>query len=201
MDNSIQASVIICAYTLERWGDLKAAIASVQQQEIPAGEIILVIDHNPMLMKMAEIQFPDILVVENLGRRGLSGARNTGVELASQEVVVFMDEDAVAEPNWLVELLNAYQDEQTIGVGGEVRPNWLGKQPVWFPREFNWVVGCSWTGGPDTLSQVRNMIGCNMSFRKEVYHTSGGFRDSLGRLGMNSIVSCEETEFCIRANR
>ena len=197
----LQASVIICAYTEERWNDLIAAVDSIRQQNTPAGEIIVVIDHNDDLYKKALVQFPDIRVLENRGSRGLSGARNTGAENASHPIVVFMDEDATAEQDWLTWLLSNYRDEQVIGVGGTVEPNWLGKRPAWFPDEFGWVVGCTYKGMPESVEPVRNMLGCNMSFRREVFGSAGGFRDTLGRFGGKLLLSCEETEFCIRANR
>ena len=197
----LQASVIICAYTQERWENLKAAVTSIHHQETPAGEIILVIDHNPELLEMARTQFPSITVLENHRSRGLSGARNTGVEFAGKDVVAFMDEDAVAQPDWLTRLLMGYQDEYVIGVGGFVEPNWLGDQPAWFPDEFTWVVGCSYKGVPETMEKVRNMLGCNMSFRREVFAAAGGFLNSLGRVGSQLPLSCEETEFCIRISQ
>jgi GT2 family glycosyltransferase len=200
-NHALQASVIICAYTQERWENLKAAVTSIQYQETPAGEIILVIDHNAELLEMARTQFPSITVLENHGPRGLSGARNTGVEFADKEVVAFMDEDAVAQPDWLTRLLMGYYDGHVIGVGGLVEPNWLGKRPAWFPDEFTWVVGCSYKGVPETKEHVRNMLGCNMSFRREVFATAGGFLNSLGRVGSKLPLSCEETEFCIRVSR
>jgi len=198
---ALQVSVIICAYTQERWEGLKAAVTSIQRQETPAGEIILVIDHNEELLEMARTQFPGINVLENYGPRGLSGARNTGVEFASKEVVAFMDEDAVAQPDWLTSLLMGYHDGHVIGVGGLVEPNWLTEQPDWFPDEFTWVVGCSYKGAPETMEQVRNMLGCNMSFRREVFAATGGFLNRLGRVGGRVPLSCEETEFCIRVGR
>jgi len=200
-NGSPSVSVIICAYTQERWEDLKGAVNSIQNQETPAGEIILVIDHNAELLEMARTQFPSMSVIENRGPRGLSGARNTGVEFASNEVVAFMDEDAVAQHDWLTQLLTSYQDGDVIGVGGFVEPNWLGERPAWFPDEFTWVVGCSYKGLPETKEHVRNMLGCNMSFRREVFAAADGFLQSLGRMGSQLPLSCEETEFCIRLGR
>ena len=200
-DPVFQATVILCAYTQERWNDLVAAVNSIRRQKTPAGEIIVVIDHNPDLFKMALVQFPDIRVLENQGSRGLSGARNTGAKNASQTIVVFMDEDAAAEQDWLTWLLSNYRDENVIGVGGTVEPNWLGERPAWFPDEFAWVVGCTYRGLPISVKPVRNMLGCNMSFRREVFDITGGFRETLGRLGNKQLISCEETEFCIRASR
>jgi GT2 family glycosyltransferase len=178
VDPALQASVILCAYTQERWNDLVAAVDSIRRQNTPAGEIIIVIDHNLDLYKMAVAQFPEIRVLENKGLRGLSGARNTGTENAGYPVVVFMDEDATADPDWLTQLLPGYQDEQVIGVGGAVIPNWLGKLPAWFPEEFAWVVGCTYKGLPETVAPVRNMLGCNMSFRREVFDRAGGFHET-----------------------
>ncbi len=86
-----------------------------------------------------------------------------------------------------------------IGVGGAIEPVWLEGRPAWFPEEFDWVVGCTYHGMPQTQTGVRNLIGCNMSFRREVFGLVGGFRDGIGRVGTRP-VGCEETEICIRIN-
>ena len=81
-------SVVICAYTEKRWQDLVAAVDSVKHQLFPPQEIIVVIDHNPVLLDLARSAFEDEVVVQNNGPRGLSGARNYGISVASGEVVV-----------------------------------------------------------------------------------------------------------------
>jgi hypothetical protein len=50
------------------------------------------------------------------------------------------------------------------------------------------------------VAPVRNPIGANMSFRRDVFDEVGGFTDALGRLG-SVPVSCDETELAIRARR
>ncbi len=195
----LQVSIILCAYTLERWADLLAAIESLEKQQTPAGEIILVIDHNRSLYEQAAALITGVHIVENQQAPGLAGARNTGVEYAEYPIIAFMDEDAVADSDWLTRLLDLYMNDRVIGVGGSVFPVWLAKKPGWFPDEFAWVVGCTYKGMPEDIAPVRNMLGCNMSFRKEVFVSTGGFRSSLGRSGSASLISCEETEFCIRA--
>lgn len=193
-------SVIICAYTEERWDDLIAAVKSVQQQSLPPCEIIVVVDHNPALLERAHTEIASVTVIENCEQRGLSGARNSGISVARGDIIAFMDEDAVAEPDWLAQLIVGYADPQVIGVGGSIMPNWVAGQPKWFPEEFNWVVGCTYRGMPEVSAQVRNLIGCNMSFRREVFDTVGGFRDGIGRIGAVPL-GCEETELCIRINQ
>jgi len=193
-------SVIICAYNEKRWDDLLAAVESVRQQTLPATEIILVIDHNPGLLKRVHDHIPDVIVVENTEARGLSGTRNSGIAVASSQVVVFLDDDAVATPSWLMLLNDAFSDPQVLGVGGLVIPCWLDNAPAWLPEEFHWVVGCTYRGMPETASIIRNPIGANMSFRREVFDAVGGFRTDIGRVGTRPL-GCEETELCIRARQ
>lgn len=193
-------TVIVCAYTENRWEDQLAAVASLHAQTIPVSQIILSIDHNPALFERTKVQFPDLTVVENQEKRGLSGARNTAIAAATGDVIAFMDEDAVADPTWLEGLLADFTDEEVLGVGGAIIPWWIANEPVWFPSEFNWVVGCTYKGMPESTSMVRNLIGCNMAFRSHVFHQAGGFRSEIGRVGTYP-AGCEETELCIRARQ
>jgi GT2 family glycosyltransferase len=190
-------SVVICAYTDRRWAILVEAIHQVQAQVSEADELLIVIDHSPTLLSRVRERFPSIEVLENVHQNGLSGARNTGVSRASRDVVVFLDDDAVPEPAWLETLRQSYSTPGIIGVGGLVSPSWPDVAPWWMPDEFLWVVGCSYAGLPQSISPIRNPIGANMSFRREVFASVGGFSESLGRVGTLP-VGCEETELSIR---
>ena len=141
-------SVIMCAYTQARWTDLIAAIESVQKQTLLPREIIVVIDYNPALLKRVREEVTGVLVIENRKAKGLSGARNSGATVANGEVVAFLDDDAIAEPNWIEQLCTWYDNPQVVGVGGKIEPLWLQTHPSWFPNEFNWVVGCTYQGMP-----------------------------------------------------
>jgi GT2 family glycosyltransferase len=190
-------SVIVCAYTLDRWDDTQASIASVRSQRRAADDIVLIIDHCPPLWRLACRALPGIRVLPNLQRQGLSGARNTGVAAALGDVVAFLDDDAAADPSWTERLLAHYDDPRVVGVGGLVVPNWHTGRPAWFPPEFDWVVGCSYRGLPRNPAPVRNFIGANMSFRRAELLAVGGFRTDLGRVGTRPL-GCEETELCLR---
>lgn len=193
-------SVVICAYTDDRWADIGEAIASLRDQSHPPEQVVLVADHNDALLEKARNAFPDVLCIPNDGRQGLSGARNTGVAASTGQVVAFLDDDAAADPTWAARLVAAYADETVIGVGGWVLPNWRAPRPSWFPEEFLWVVGCSYRGLPTSQAKVRNPIGANMSFRRDVFDRAGTFDTDMGRLGADA-AGCEETEFSIRARR
>lgn len=201
-------AVIICAYSDERFDDLVAAIHSVQTQTLPAREIVVVVDHNPALFDRVRQRFPDVVVVENRLAPGAGCARNTGVAASRSRYIAFLDDDAQADPGWLANLAEGFQDGQALGVGGVLLPRWKSRRPPWFPAEFNWVVGCSYTGLPEVPARVRNLIAANMSVRRDVFNEIGGFRVGYGNVKVGSprrafwvrsISGDEETELCIRA--
>ncbi|MBV9418064.1 MAG: glycosyltransferase family 2 protein [Solirubrobacterales bacterium] len=192
------SAVVVCAFSERRWRHLVAALDSLAAQSHPPDEIVVVIDHNAALEARASAGLPAARVIANRHVPGLSGARNTGVQETSGEVVAFMDDDAVADRDWLQTLLDLYRDPRVIGVGGAVMPHWEQGRPRSFPEEFDWVVGCTYRGMPTRRRPVRNLIGANMSFRREVVRVAGGFCDGIGRVGGRA-AGCEETDLCIRA--
>jgi hypothetical protein len=192
-------SVVVCAYTMDRWPDLRRAIRSVREQSEQAREVIVVADHCPALLRRARRTMPDVISIPNGSERGLSGSRNTGAAKARGAVVAFIDDDAAADPGWLAGLADGYRDPRVLGVGGLVRPEWAAGRPAWFPPELDWVVGCSHRGMPAVSATVRNFIGANMSFRRDVLDGSGGFSGRLGRVG-STPLGCEETELCLRVS-
>jgi len=193
-------AVVICTYSEGRWNDLVQAVGSVLRQTRPARDLVVVVDHNPGLLSRVRHEFPGLTAVENWQSPGLSGARNTGLASTNASVIAFLDDDASAAPDWLERLEPGYQDTRVLGVGGFVAPVWQAGRPAWFPQEFDWVVGCSYRGLPEAAGEVRNMLGCNMSFRREVFEVVGGFQSGIGRIGTYP-AGCEETELCIRARR
>jgi glycosyltransferase involved in cell wall biosynthesis len=202
---TLRTSVVICVYTEDRWADIRAAVDSVRGQRRNPHELIIVVDHNPDLHLKVKREYTDAIVVENTHERGLSGGKNTGVETATGDLVAFLDDDAVAGPEWLAALEANFADQAVVGVGGLTRPLWAaGGRPRWFPEEFDWIVGCTYRGMPVDRAPIRNVMGGNAIFRKEVVSAVGGFSTGIGRnvQGRKSRpLGCEETEFCIRLSQ
>jgi glycosyltransferase involved in cell wall biosynthesis len=197
----LTVSVVICAFSDERWDALQGAVASVQAQTRPAHELIVAVDHNDGLLDRARGTWPTgVTIVSNDGARGLSGARNAGIAAATADVVAFLDDDAAADPEWLAELAPVFADPAVVSAGGALAPVWLDEQPSWFPAEFNWVVGCSYTGMPLGRAEVRNAIGANMAFTRAALEATGGFVSGIGR-ERGLPMGCEETELSIRARQ
>lgn len=190
-------TVVVCAYTKDRWVTLQRAIEIVLEQLSYDDELLVIVDHNDALLARCREYLSDLTVIPNRRNRGLSGARNTALDEAHGSIIVFLDDDALPFDGWLDALRAPYVDERVYGVGGLAVPRWAGSQPAWFPEEFLWVVGCSHPGRPSDAHPVRNPVGVNMSFRKAAFDHVGGFVEQIGRIG-ERLLSCEETEFSIR---
>ena len=191
--------VVICVYTCDRWDDILAAVASVRSQRTAPEEIVVVVDHNPDLYGRLRAVLPDVTVVENRKQRGLSGGKNTGVEVTSSDVVAFWTTTLWPTPTGLDTFARLHRREHRR-CRRHHPPLWESARPRWFPEELDWVLGCTFTGrepGP-----VRNLLGGNASFRREVFSVAGGFPSHIGRTSaQRRPLGCEETEFCIRVSQ
>ena len=197
----IRASVIICVYTEDRWDDIRDAVDSVRGQHAGArgnprrGP-------QPRPPSQAQGRLPGH---DRGGEHPRAGAVRRPEHRRRHrpgDVVAFLDDDAVAEPGWLAALAERLRDPDVDGVGGLTRPLWAtGARPRWFPEEFDWAVGCTYRGMPTRTRPIRNVMGGNAAFRREVVGEVGGFSTAIGRnvQGRKARpLGCEETEFCIR---
>lgn len=191
-----QISVVVCTYTERRWQWLVAIIEALEAQTLAPHEVLVVVDHQPELLERVVRELPGTNALPSAGPPGLAGSRNTGVRAATGSIVAFIDDDAVPELDWLERLAEPYADPDVVAVGGGIDPNWSTARPAWFPPEFDWVVGCTYRGLPETRTTVRNVIGANMSFRREIFEHLEFFH-GLGHANGRSLGG-EETDFCIR---
>lgn len=215
MPSSVTATVIIPTFSLGRWDQLVRAVSSVQAQHQSPVELIICVDHNPELArrceerwgKGTESDFP-ILVVPNRfeqtqfttiyekahgakRRFGAGWNRNTGAELAQGDILVFLDDDAAAEPSWLGYLLAPFDDPRTVAVGGAPLPRYETERPRWFPANFDWVFGCAYAGLPTALGPYPRLIGANMAVRRESYNAVGGCQS----------IDFDDLDLCLRLGR
>lgn len=197
---ALTVSAVVCTHDLARWDDLVRCVGSLRNQTVTPTEVVVVVDHNPSLLERATAELDGVVVVPSAGPRGLSGARNAAIDTARGDVVAFIDDDAHADIDWVERLLAAYGSDDVMAVGGAVLPQWASARPGWMVEEMDWVVGCTYRGLPEVRSGVRNLIGANMSFRRQVLLDVGGFDSGLGRQGDDG-AGCEETEVCIRARQ
>lgn len=202
---STSVAVIVCAYTVDRYGDLVDCLDGLHRQTRPPEQIVCVVDGNDELHRLvaelvAQRGWRDVVVVANGCTPGLSGARNTGLAVSTSEIVAFIDDDAVPADSWLAEIVAPFAQPTVAAAGGRIEPGWPGERPTWFPPHLDWAVGCSIPTMPADGAEIRNMYGASAAFRRTALASVGGFPTELGRVGADA-AGCEETDVCIRIRR
>jgi cellulose synthase/poly-beta-1,6-N-acetylglucosamine synthase-like glycosyltransferase len=128
-------------------------------------------------------------------RIGLSHARNAGLQAASSPYVAYLDDDAIPDPNWLKQLLQAfarYHKKRVAVIGGKILPLWLKELPAWYPSLYVSHVSLLDLGKEEVISEDRALLaGANCAFLKQALLEVGGFSEEFGRKGKN-LRSAEE---------
>lgn len=215
----MRISVVVCTHTEDRLPALQHAIESVLEQTYPDRELIVVSDGNPAVAQQVQAEFgdhPDVRVRLQATNRGLLATRNTGASLAQGDVVAFLDDDAVAHPEWLAELEEAYREQTRdadstpssddddcdhdypLAVGGKMTPKWVADKPEFLPEEFYWLIGVTHRGFADGPGEVRNTPGSNFSIRRAVFEELDGFDTEIGGRQGDKQLQGGETELCAR---
>jgi glycosyltransferase involved in cell wall biosynthesis len=131
-------------------------------------------------------------------KQGLSYARNRGWIESKGEYVAFIDDDAIADADWLSKIVFTFSSvkPKPDACGGRVELLWESPRPVWMHDSLLAPLGKFDYGTTSffiTDSHV-NLSGSNMAFRKEVSEKVGFFDYTLGRQG-NILLSNDETDF------
>lgn len=180
------ATVITAAYSMQRWSLTCAAIESVLAQRVRPRELIIPVDHNPDLYRRlrarwerpADAAGPAIRVVESNYDGHLGASATTAAELATTDFLVFLDDDARAEPDWLERMLAPFGDPSVVAVGGAPLPLYSTPRPRWFPGEFDWVFGCAYEGLPTRVGPILHLIGTTMAVRRRDVIAIGGIHSN-----------------------
>ncbi len=196
----MKVSVIVSTYTKERHKDVLKCINSLLNQTVKPDEIILVLDPVKDLIDFYKKSIPDKVKILASSGFGLSNARNTGIMNSSGDIIAFIDDDAWADKNWLKNILKNFDNEKVWVVGGKIVPVFDKKRPRWLSEELDWIMGCTYKGLPETKAEIRNPIGANMAFRRDVFKITGGFKTEIGRYG-KKLLGGEETELCLRLKK
>ncbi|MFW5956887.1 MAG: glucosyl-dolichyl phosphate glucuronosyltransferase [Natronomonas sp.] len=182
----MKVSVVVCTYAMERFEPFREAVESVLAQSYEPIEVVLVVDGNEPVFDRVRGEFGDrdnVVIHCNDENRGISYSRTRGGELASGEIVAFIDDDGVAEADWVERLVDAYEEYDALAVAGPVEPDWVGGKPEYFPAEFYWLVGCTERGFAEDGDEIRNGYGSNISYRRDVFLDVGGYDVNTGRKG------------------
>lgn len=194
-------AAVICTYN--RYDLLPKAIESLTRQTLPAAEFeIIVVDNSPDHAYSEEFA-QGYRTVPNLRWHiekvpGLSNARNVGTGLAHAPLVAFMDDDAIAAPSWLEELVAAFTQfgDEALVIGGRVDPLWGVPRPDWLPDSLlGYLSVVDWGGSARFADKKEWVAGTNIAFRVAALAAIGGFSLHLGRSrGGQALLSNDEND-------
>lgn len=145
--------------------------------------------------------FPDAAYLRNdLGRGRTPESRQIGLAAARGDIVVFIDDDANAFPDWLDELLAPYADPEVAGVGGRASNGVQGEEAVGIGGIGrllpNGMLSGYFGADPGRVIDVDHLLGANMSFRRDVLLAMGGIRGNYP-----GTCLCEESDISLRLRR
>lgn len=196
----MKVSVIVCTYAEDVYDDFSEAVESVLKQTYDDIELVLVADGNEAVYQRMSDDYgdrDDTVVSKTDKNVGISAARNHGIERASGDIVAQIDDDALADDEWVEELVSVYESTDAIAVGGKMTAKWVAGKPEFLPEEFYWLIGVTHRGFAEPGEEVRNTFGSNISFRREVITELGGFDANVGRKG-DAEIQAHESELCTR---
>jgi glycosyltransferase involved in cell wall biosynthesis len=197
----MEVSVVICTHALDMYDHFSEAVDSVLAQTYAHVELVIIVDGTSKVYDQAVDDYgdrDDTMVECNDENVGLLASRNRGAKLSSGDVVAFIDDDAVADEQWIELLVQAYENKDAIAVGGEMIPDWVAGKPMFLPEEFYWLVGVTHRGFAERQGEVRNTFGSNISFRREVFVEMSGFDTGVGGRQGDMNLQGGETELCVR---
>lgn len=187
-------SAIICTHNRDRY--LGKAIDSLLNQTCDAYEI-LIIDNasTDNTRQVVEPYLSNPLVRYHYEAQvGLSVARNTGAQLSTAPILAYLDDDAIASPQWLQTFINAYhQDEKLAISGGKVNLIWDCTPPSWISENLSGNLGFYDLGDRQLRIEQPGLTprGLNYAICRKFLDQVGGFDLNLGRVGKN-LLSNEE---------
>jgi glycogen synthase len=198
----MKASVVI--NTFNRAGYLANAVHSIGTQSFPDVELIVVNgpstdDTSSVLGGLRERGYDFKLL--NCSSRNLSESRNIGIAAAAGDVVLFIDDDAVAHPRWVERIMRPYLDESVGAVGGfTIDHTGMAYQCCYTVCDLLGNASFLSTLDPARLLETGtgfrfpSLLGTNCSFRRTDLSKIGGFDEVFAYL-------LDETDVCLRLFR
>ena len=172
-------SVVIC--TDGRLPFLKATIRGLEALEYRAFELCVVCGPTEDGTRAWLESFGPAIKIAHCPVRNLSQARNIGISLAAGEIVAFLDDDGVPEPEWLADLNAAYEEAGVVAAGGVVYDNTgVAFQARYVTIDRLGYANPNWAGPAPHLNypfsdEFPHLLGANCTFRRDTLLELGGF--------------------------
>ena len=205
MINKAEISVIICTYN--RRDFILKALESLLHQTLSKEqfEVIVVNNNSPddteaLVMNYIE-KHPDIHILYKMeNQQGASFARNTGAAMASAGLLAFMDDDAVAEPDFLEKILTFFHKyPSAAGLGGRIIPRYIPAEPKWMSYFVSSLVGnFDYSNSTTEFKPGKYPLESNMVVTKQDFFAVGGFNTALPGVKGNLRIGGEGKDFFLK---
>ncbi|HLJ60908.1 MAG TPA: glycosyltransferase [bacterium] len=195
-------SFSIVVPTYNRANQLVPTLNSLLRQNTACDFEVVVVDNNSSDSTPAAVRSVDKVRYVFEGRQGLAYARNTGIAHSTGEIIVFVDDDATAAPNWLEELHKVYaRFPDAWCVGGKIVLDLPDNLPRWFdPSVTGYLSELDLGEEIVRVGYPGELYGTNFSVARSAIARVGAFLPRLGRRG-SLLRSGEDTEMCWRIQR
>jgi glycosyltransferase involved in cell wall biosynthesis len=201
----VKISVVICSYN--RADYILQAIDSLYRQTLPHIEFeVLVVDNNSTdntteLVKGYIGSHPGYNLYYHLEtRQGASFARNTGAAKAQAPLLCFMDDDAMAEKDYLQRIINFFATYPDAGgLGGRIIPKYIPSKPVWMSYHVSSLVGnFEYSKELTTFKPGKYPLESNMIVPKQSFDRINGFNTGLPGVQGTLRIGGEGKDFFLR---
>jgi glycosyltransferase involved in cell wall biosynthesis len=204
-EQEMKISVIICSYN--RADYIINAVDSLYQQTLSKELFeVFVVDNNSIdntgeLVQAFITSHPDFhLHYLTEQKQGSSFARNTGAAFASAPLLCFMDDDAIAEKDYLQRIADFFQSHpDATGLGGRIIPKYIPAEPVWMSYYVSSLVGnFDYSNTVTVFEPGKYPLESNMIVQKKSFDAIGGFNTELPGVKGTLRIGGEGKDFFLR---
>lgn len=200
-EGNTRLSIVITSYTTDRLEDIYDVLDSLRDQTYSDIEVVFVAEKSKRLYQQVRSYAESIGMplrgIFHEGPLGMSGARNLGIRETTGRIIAFIDDDALAPPDWASCIARTFADESVIAITGPATPHWTDGEIRWLPKELYWIIGCTDWIRPAGIRDARNVWGMNMAFRREAFELAGAFSTDIGGVHGRRLHG-EEVELSLR---
>ena len=196
-------SIIICTYNREKY--IGPLLESIAKNDYPKSEYeILLVDNNctdnthsicnMFAQQHADVKFRYVVEPE----QGLSAARNKGIKEAKGDIIIYVDDDALVDTNYISSFADHFANNPTtMAAGGPIEPLYETEEPKWM-SPYTKALLTAWMNYGNVVCNYpkgRYPGGGNAAYRKVVFDKVGLFNTELGRKGTALLASEEKDIF------
>jgi glycosyltransferase involved in cell wall biosynthesis len=181
-----EISVIICSYNRARY--IREALESLYRQDADKSTYeVIVVDNNStddtdevchtFLNNYQDLKAQYLKEVQ----QGSSFARNRGADAAKGRILVFMDDDAVAESDFISGYIKLFKEiPDAVGAGGRIIPRYIPDEPTWMSYYVSSLVGnFDYSPVQCRFKQGKYPLESNMAVRADAFNRISGFNTDL----------------------